>query len=63
VIRRHPREYAAVALDWAHSPARLAATRGSLRQRMQASPLMDGRQFAADVEAAFRTMWQKWCGA
>ena len=33
-----------------------------LRQRMQASPLMDGKQYAADVEAAFRGMWKSWCG-
>jgi predicted O-linked N-acetylglucosamine transferase (SPINDLY family) len=28
---------------------------------MQSSPLMDAPQFALDVEAAYRQMWQIWC--
>ena len=63
LIARTPEEYVAIAVDLAGDRARLAALRGGLRQRMQASPLMDGKQFAADVEAAFRHMWQTWCGA
>jgi protein O-GlcNAc transferase len=34
--------------------------RPTLRQRMRASPLMDAKRFAGDVEAAFRGMWQSW---
>ena len=30
---------------------------------MQSSPLIDGKQYAADVEAAFRQMWTNWCGS
>jgi predicted O-linked N-acetylglucosamine transferase (SPINDLY family) len=30
-----------------------------LRSTLIASPLMNGRQFVADVEAAFRSMWEK----
>jgi predicted O-linked N-acetylglucosamine transferase (SPINDLY family) len=30
---------------------------------MQRSPLMDARQFARDVEAAYRQMWRAWCGS
>jgi predicted O-linked N-acetylglucosamine transferase (SPINDLY family) len=62
LIARTPEEYVAIALDWAREPARLAALRDGLRQRMLASPLMDGKQYAADVEAAFGQMWRKWCG-
>jgi protein O-GlcNAc transferase len=40
---------------------RLAALRGSLREKMQKSPLMDGRRFARSVEAAYRQMWRDWC--
>jgi protein O-GlcNAc transferase len=32
-----------------------------IRQRMQASPLMDGPRFARNVESAYRRMWQTWC--
>jgi predicted O-linked N-acetylglucosamine transferase (SPINDLY family) len=31
-----------------------------LRSTLVASPLMDSRQFASDLEAAYRTMWAKW---
>ena len=35
--------------------------RGTLRARMEASPLMDAPRFARDIEAAYRQMWSKWC--
>jgi len=28
---------------------------------MRRSPLMDGEQFARDVEWAYRQMWRNWC--
>jgi protein O-GlcNAc transferase len=37
--------------------------RGSLRRRMEESPLMDGAAFARGVEAAYREMWRKWARA
>ncbi len=40
---------------------RLAALRGSLRDRMAASPLLDFATFARDVETAYRQMWAEWC--
>ena len=39
----------------------LAALRGELRTRLAASPLLDAPAFAADVEAAYRALWQDWC--
>jgi predicted O-linked N-acetylglucosamine transferase (SPINDLY family) len=62
LIARTPERYVDIALDWACDRARLAAARCSLRQRMLASPLMDGKQYAADVEKALRGMWKTWCG-
>jgi predicted O-linked N-acetylglucosamine transferase (SPINDLY family) len=29
---------------------------------MRLSPLTDGALFAADMEKAYRGMWQVWCG-
>ena len=37
--------------------------RKDLRERVTASPLMDARRFASDVEAAYRGMWQAWAAA
>ncbi|WP_158590407.1 tetratricopeptide repeat protein [Noviherbaspirillum cavernae] len=48
---------AALALD----PARLARTRAGLRQRVQASPLMDAPRFTRHLEQAYRGMWHNWC--
>ncbi len=40
---------------------RLQALRGTLRQRMSQSPLMDAGRFARHVEQAYRLMWRRWC--
>jgi predicted O-linked N-acetylglucosamine transferase (SPINDLY family) len=55
--------------DYVHRAARfagerevLAHLRGSLRERMRASPLMDEERFTRDLEHAYRQMWRKWCG-
>jgi protein O-GlcNAc transferase len=40
----------------------LSELRGSLRNRMRASPLMDEERFTRDLEHAYRQMWRKWCG-
>jgi len=40
---------------------RLKRLRQGLREKMQASPLMDAEKMARGLEDAFRGMWQKWC--
>jgi predicted O-linked N-acetylglucosamine transferase (SPINDLY family) len=62
LIARTPDQYVDIALDSARDPARLASLRSNLRPRLQSSPLMHGKQYAADVEATFRHMWRTWCG-
>jgi predicted O-linked N-acetylglucosamine transferase (SPINDLY family) len=62
LIARTIDEYVAIARDWAGDTARLAAVRAGLRDRMRSSPLLDGPQYAASVDAALRGMWQTWCG-
>ena len=54
-------DYVRIAADLACNLDRLKNLRAELRQRMQRSPLMDGRRFARNVEAAYRQMWERWC--
>jgi protein O-GlcNAc transferase len=61
LIASTPEQYLALAGSWATALTRLTALRAELRPRMLASPLLDGRQYAADVGVAFRTMWTDWC--
>jgi protein O-GlcNAc transferase len=50
-----------IAEELAGDPSRLSQIRSILRQRMKQSPLMDGPQFARDIEAAYRRVWHIWC--
>ena len=61
LISQTPEEYVALAVALAGDRPRLAALRAELRTRMEASPLVDGKQYAAGVEAAYRLMWKSWC--
>jgi predicted O-linked N-acetylglucosamine transferase (SPINDLY family) len=56
-------DYVRIAVALASAPAQLAALRGSLRARMEASPLMDRARFARHLEAAYRAMWRRWCAS
>jgi protein O-GlcNAc transferase len=42
---------------------RLRALRGSLRDTMRRSPLMDAARFARGMEQAYRSAWRDYCGA
>ena len=50
-----------IATELAADLPRLAELRRTLRDRMAASPLTDAKRFARNLEAAFRTMWRRWC--
>ncbi len=54
-------EYVRVAVNLAGDLPRLGSLRASLRSRMEASPLLDAGRLARNVEAAYRTMWRRWC--
>lgn len=56
-------DYVRIAVELAGSPERLAGLRSGLRHRMMQSPLMDAAGFVNDLEAAYRQMWRRWCGA
>jgi predicted O-linked N-acetylglucosamine transferase (SPINDLY family) len=62
LIARTPEQYVQIAVDLAKDVRALGHLRADLRQRMQASPLLDGRGFARQVESAYRDMWKRWCG-
>jgi predicted O-linked N-acetylglucosamine transferase (SPINDLY family) len=61
LIGQSPKEYVSNAVRLSGDVARLAELRAGLRQRMQASPLMDAPRFARNMEAAYRQMWRNWC--
>ncbi len=53
-------DYIKKAVALTHDVAALNAIRANLRTRMKASPLMDGKRFAHDVEVAYREMYKTW---
>jgi predicted O-linked N-acetylglucosamine transferase (SPINDLY family) len=61
LIASSQEQYVRITTELAGDLDRLASMRSSLRDRLRASPLMDARQFAHDVEEAYRQMWRNWC--
>jgi len=55
-----PESFVETAVKLAGDLPRLAEMRTTLRDRMRASPLMDGARMARDVENAYQGMWEKW---
>jgi len=54
-------EYVRIAASFASDAAALGALRLGLRQRLEASTLMDAPRFARVFEAALRDMWRQCC--
>lgn len=54
-------EFFAIAVRLAEDRSRLVELRAGLRERLLASPLMDARRFARNMEAAYRDVWRRWC--
>ena len=61
LIAHSTEQYARIALDLAKDANRLQQLRSGMRERMQASPLLDANGFARDVEAAYRQAWKEKC--
>jgi predicted O-linked N-acetylglucosamine transferase (SPINDLY family) len=55
-------DFVRIAASLAGDLARVGALRTSLRERMRASPILDGARFASDFQAILRQAWKTWCG-
>lgn len=53
--------YVDIAVSLASDPDRLKKMRAGLRERIRKSPLMDAMRFTANMEQAYRAMWQRYC--
>jgi predicted O-linked N-acetylglucosamine transferase (SPINDLY family) len=54
-------EYVELTVSLASDLARLSSLRAGLRERMAASPLCDGKRFAANLMRVVRDAWREWC--
>jgi predicted O-linked N-acetylglucosamine transferase (SPINDLY family) len=60
-ITHSEEEYVELALKLANDLPRLNQIRQTLRERILAQPERDPEQLTQSLEAAYRTMWEKWC--
>jgi protein O-GlcNAc transferase len=61
LVGETPEQFVATAVALVRDRSKLAALRAGLRERMRASPLMDGRAFTGALEMAYRAAWRRWC--
>lgn len=61
LVANSPTDYVAIATRLAQNVPRQKKLRTELRQRMSASPIRDEAGFTRHLEAAYRTMWHRWC--
>lgn len=55
--------YVDVAVALAGDLPRLRQIRAGMRDRLRASPLLDGPRYVRNLEAAYRRIWAEWCAA
>jgi len=60
-IATSPEDYVRRAVRFASEAETTARLHRSLRDRMVASPLMDERRFARDLEQLYSMLWRRWC--
>jgi len=61
LVAQDAEDYVRRALELASDLPRLSKLRGTLRERLLGSPLMDEARFARHVEAAYQGMWERFC--
>jgi predicted O-linked N-acetylglucosamine transferase (SPINDLY family) len=60
LVAEAPEQFVHIAVDLARNLPRLSLLRATLRDRLKNSPLMDAPRFARNIEAAYRSMWDRW---
>lgn len=60
LVAAAPAEYEALALQLARDPAQLAQLRQRLAEARSRTPLFDMARYTRDLEAAYRTMFERW---
>ena len=61
LVVKNKADYVALAVALAGDISRLRELRAGLRERLERSVLTDANRFARQAEAAYRTLWHKWC--
>jgi protein O-GlcNAc transferase len=61
LVAQSDEEFVNKAVELGKDVKKLENLHATLRQRMEQSPLMDGRTFAKNMESAYRQMWRAWC--
>jgi protein O-GlcNAc transferase len=59
LLAHTPEEFLKIGRELCDDVDRLADLRATMRQRMQASPLLDAGTFTANLESAFRDVWSR----
>jgi protein O-GlcNAc transferase len=60
LVARSQNEYKDIAIRLSGDRRKLAEYRGSIRQQMKSSPLLDARRFVEALETAYETLWDDW---
>lgn len=60
LVTDSPQEYENLAVELANSPERLQLIREKLARNRLTTPLFDARMFARNLEAAYRSMYERW---
>jgi protein O-GlcNAc transferase len=63
LVARDADEFVWIAVGLARTPARIAALRRELRDRLRRSPMMDAVAFTRELEGAYRAGWRAFCDA
>lgn len=61
-VARSEQDYVQIATSLARDLDALKRLRLALREELKVSPLLDHAGVTRDLEAAYRKMWQTWCG-